>query len=126
MTVLTIPAEPGALRGLVRDGRLVRQTGGLAPGHVQANLAVLPRDAAFDFLLFCQRNPKPCPVLEVVEAGSVEPKQTAPGADLRTDIPLYRVYEHGEMVAEVETFPGSGGTTWCPSCWDAASPSSRR
>jgi uncharacterized protein YcsI (UPF0317 family) len=63
---------------------------------------VLPREAAFDFLLFCQRNPKPCPVLEVVEAGSTEPKQTAPGADLRTDIPLYRVYERGEMVAEVE------------------------
>ena len=106
MTVVTIPAEPGALRGLIRDGRLVRQTGGLAPGHVQANLAVLPRDAAFDFLLFCQRNPKPCPVLEVVEAGSVEPKQMAPGADLRTDIPLYRVYEHGEMVAEIEDVSG--------------------
>ena len=102
MQLSTIPADPKELRGLIRNGELVRQTGGLAPGRVQANLAVLPKDAAFDFLLFCQRNPKPCPVLEVVEAGSVEPKQMAPGADLRTDIPLYRVYEHGEMTAEVE------------------------
>jgi uncharacterized protein YcsI (UPF0317 family) len=102
MQLSTIPADPGELRALIRNGELVRQTGGLAPGHVQANLAVLPKDVAFDFLLFCQRNPKPCPVLEVVEAGSVEPKQMAPGADLRTDIALYRVYEHGQMIAEVE------------------------
>jgi uncharacterized protein YcsI (UPF0317 family) len=73
----------------------------MAPGHVQANLAILPRDLAFDFLLFCQRNPRPCPLLEVVEAGQVEPTQFAPGADLRTDVPLYRVYEYGEMVSEV-------------------------
>jgi uncharacterized protein YcsI (UPF0317 family) len=73
----------------------------MAPGHVQANLAILPRDLAFDFLLFCQRNPRPCPLLEVVEAGEVEPTQFAPGADLRTDVPLYRVYEYGEMVSEV-------------------------
>jgi uncharacterized protein YcsI (UPF0317 family) len=61
---------------------------------------VVPQDAAFDFLLFCQRNPKPCPVVEVVEAGRVEPA-CAPGADLRTDLPRYRVYRDGEMVAEV-------------------------
>ena len=64
--------------------------------------AILPRELAFDFLLFCQRNPKPCPLLEVVEAGEVEPLQFAPGADLRYDTPLYRVYQHGEMVAEVK------------------------
>ena len=80
----------------------MQPTRGLAPNHVQANLAVLPRDVAFDFLLFCQRNPRPCPLLEVVEPGSVEPKQFAPGADLRVDIPKYRIYEHGEMSAEVE------------------------
>ena len=74
----------------------------MAPGHVQANLVILPKDLAFDFLLFCQRNPKPCPLLEVVEAGSSEPRRFAPGADLRTDLPLYRVYEYGEMTAEVE------------------------
>jgi uncharacterized protein YcsI (UPF0317 family) len=60
----------------------------------------LPRDAAFDFLLFCQRNPKPCPLVEVVEAGRVEPA-CAPGADLRTDLPRYRVYRDGALAAEV-------------------------
>jgi uncharacterized protein YcsI (UPF0317 family) len=74
----------------------------MAPGHVQANLAIVPRDLAFDFLLFCQRNPRPCPLLEVVEAGQVVPTQFAPDADLRTDLPLYRVYEYGEMVSEIE------------------------
>ena len=74
----------------------------MAPGRVQANLVMLPKDLAFDFLLFCQRNPKPCPLLEVVEAGSAEPDQTAPGADLRTDVAKYRVYRYGELDAEVE------------------------
>jgi uncharacterized protein YcsI (UPF0317 family) len=70
---------------------------------VQANLAILPKDLAFEFLLFCQRNPKPCPLLEVIEAGSVEPALTAPGADIRTDIPGYRVYRNGELVAEEDS-----------------------
>ncbi len=102
MQATVIPSSPSELRQLIRDGHLVQPTSGMAPGHVQANLAILPKDLAFDFLLFCQRNPKPCPLLEVVEAGDVEPKEFAPGADLRTDVPLYRVYEYGEMTAEVE------------------------
>ena len=102
MQIATAPTTPEEVRSLIRGGKFVRPTGGVAPGHVQANLAVLPRDVAFDFLLFCQRNPKPCPLLEVVEAGFTEPKSMAPGADLRTDLGLYRVYEYGEMVAEVE------------------------
>ncbi len=60
----------------------------------------VPREAAFDFLLFCQRNPRPCPVIEVVEAGQVAPA-CAPGADLRTDLPRYRVYRDGRLDAEV-------------------------
>ena len=102
MELSTLPDSPKELRELIRKGRLVQPTGGMAPGYVQANLAILPKDLAFDFLLFCQRNPKPCPVLEVVEAGSTEPRETAPGADLRFDVPKYRVYQHGEMTAEVE------------------------
>ena len=100
--VESLPANPAEVRQLIREGRLVQPTAGMAPGRVQANLAILPRDMAFDFLLFCQRNPKPCPLLEVVDAGDVEPAEYAPGADLRTDVPLYRVYERGEMTAEVE------------------------
>ena len=100
MQVAAMPTNPKELRELIREGRISRNTGGMAPGHVQANLAILPVDLAFDFLLFCQRNPKPCPLLEVVEAGSTEPRETAPGADLRSDTPKYRVYRHGEMVDE--------------------------
>ena len=102
MQLLALPTAPDDVRQLIRSGSLVQPTSGIAPGYVQANLAILPRDLAFDFLLFCQRNPKPCPLLEVVEAGDVEPAQFAPGADLRTDVPLYRIYEYGEMTAEVE------------------------
>ena len=96
----TVTDSPAELRRLIRMGELVKPTAGMAPGFVQANLVVLPRAQAFDFLLFCQRNPKPCPLLEVVEAGSVEPSQMAPGVDLRTDLPRYRVYEHGALVEE--------------------------
>ena len=101
MQVSSLPTSPSELRQLIRDNRLVQPTGGFAPGHVQANLAILPREQAFDFLLFCQRNPKPCPLLEVIEAGNVEPRIFAPGADIRTDIAKYRVFENGDMVAEV-------------------------
>ena len=97
---------PAEVRRLIREGGLVQPTGGVASGHVQANLAILPRDLAFDFLLFCQRNPKPCPLLEVVEAGSAEPTRVAPGADLRFDLAKYRVYRDGEMVAEETDISG--------------------
>jgi uncharacterized protein YcsI (UPF0317 family) len=75
----------------------------VAPHHVQANIAILPRDVAFDFLLFCQRNPKPCPVVEVIEAGQVEAALTAPGSDIRTDVGFYRIFKNGELVDEPET-----------------------
>jgi uncharacterized protein YcsI (UPF0317 family) len=92
---------PGAdVRRRARAGELSAPTAGLALGYVQANLVVVPRELAFDFLLFCQRNPKPCPLLDVTEAGIPEPRQVAPGADLRTDLPRYRAYQHGELVDE--------------------------
>src|SRR5207245_574580 len=75
-------------------------TSGMALGYVQANLVVVPRNLAFDFLLFCQRNPKPCPLLDVTEPGSAEPRLVAAGADLRTDLPRYRVYRDGQVVDE--------------------------
>jgi len=101
MQTSTLPASPKELRQLMRDGELINTTSGMAPGNVQANLAILPKDLAFDFLLFCQRNPRPCPLLEVVEPGLSEPRETAPGADLRTDVPKYRIYQNGDMTAEV-------------------------
>ena len=95
------PRHPREIRRDIRNGKLTGITAGLGAGHVQANLAVLPRDCAYDFLLFCQRNPRPCPLLEVTDAGSTEPVGVAPGADLRTDLPRYRIYKHGELADEV-------------------------
>jgi uncharacterized protein YcsI (UPF0317 family) len=88
------------VRQQARAGSLTGPTAGLALGFVQANLVVAPKELAFDFLLFCQRNPKPCPLLEVTEPGDPEPRFTAPGADLRTDLPRYRVFKNGELVDE--------------------------
>ncbi len=93
-------ATGSAVRVACRAGKLAAPTPGLAPGFVQANLVLLPRDWAFDFLLFCQRNPKPCPLLDVTEPGNPVPRSVAPEADLRTDLPAYRVWENGELVAE--------------------------
>ncbi len=103
MSTLVLPKNATEVRQLIRNGTWRGVTSGVAPGYVQANLAILPHDLAFDFLLFCQRNPKPCPLLEVVEAGRTEPALTAPGADIRTDAAGYRVYADGELVAEVDS-----------------------
>ena len=92
---------PKEIREEARTGKLRGLTGGLAPGYVQANLAILPGDYAFDFLLFCQRNPRPCPLLEVLEPGQYEATLTAPGSDLRTDLPAYRIYRDGVLEREV-------------------------
>jgi uncharacterized protein YcsI (UPF0317 family) len=102
-TNITVPQTGVEVRRLIREGRFLQPTSGVAPHHVQANVAILPRDVAFEFLLFCQRNPKPCPVIEVIEAGEVEAALTAPGSDIRTDVPLYRVYKNGELVDEPRT-----------------------
>ena len=92
--------HPREVRALIRRGELLRPTCGLVPGYTQANLVVLPKEFAFDFLLFCQRNPKPCPVLEVLEPGNYQPVLTAPTADIRVDVPLYRIYRDGELTSE--------------------------
>jgi uncharacterized protein YcsI (UPF0317 family) len=97
-----------AARMAARSGALQGQTAGLAPGFVQGNLAILPRDLAGDFLRFCHLNPKPCPVIGLSEPGS--PALPALGADLdlRTDLPRYRIWRRGELVEE----PTSIGHLW--------------
>src|SRR6516225_12222997 len=93
-------ATGAEVRRRARLGEWDAPTSGLALGYVQANLVVVPRPLAFDFLLFCHRNPRPCPLLDVTEPGSPVPAGVAPDADLRTDLPCYRVYQHGELIAE--------------------------
>ena len=94
-------AEPAEVRSAARQGQLASATHGLARGYVQANLAILPERYAFDFLRFCLRNPKPCPIVEVTDPGDPEPRFAAPGADIRTDLPGYRIYREGKLVDEV-------------------------
>ena len=91
--------EPAVARALFRDG-LRTQTSGWCAGWTQANLIAVPQDLAHDLLLFAQRNPQPCPVLDVGEPGEVSTPIF--DGDLRTDLPAYRVYEQGELVAEVQ------------------------
>ncbi len=88
------------IRRLARTGELAGPTPGLARGFEQANLVIVPRELAFDFLLFCQRNPWSCPLLDVTDPGDPEPREAAPGADLRTDLPRYCIYRNGILVEE--------------------------
>lgn len=88
------------VRAHARAGLLTGPTCGLAPDFLQANLVILPEDVAGDFLDFCRRNPKPCPLLDVTEPGSWELKRVAPGSDVRTDVPRYRVYRSGTLTEE--------------------------
>ena len=92
--------SPSEIRELIRRGDLLRPTCGLALGYTQANLVILPKEFSFDFFLFCQRNPKPCPILEVLEPGKYQPALSAPTADIRVDVPLYRIYQNGELISE--------------------------
>ena len=103
MATQTVVDTVQEIRQQIRSHAWRGITSGVAPGHVQANLAILPKELAFDFLLFCQRNPKPCPLLEVIEPGQVEPVITSAGADIRTDATGYRIYEKGIFSAEVDT-----------------------
>jgi len=93
-------ATASEVRLACRRGEWSGPTPGLALGHVQANLVILPKEFAYDFLLFCQRNPKPCPLLDVTDPGDPEPKAVAAGSDLRTDVPRYRVWRDGQLVVE--------------------------
>jgi uncharacterized protein YcsI (UPF0317 family) len=98
----------GALRQRLRRGEQVGHTSGLADDLVQANLVILPQAQAADFLLYCQRNPKPCPVLAVGDPGSFALPTLGADIDLRTDLPRYRVWRRGELLDE----PGDISALW--------------
>lgn len=97
---MTTPfTTPSAVRQASRSGSFVQPTAGCAPGFIQANMMIVPQAQAFDFLLFCQRNPKSCPLVEVLAPGQLEPA-CAPGANIATDLPGYRVYRDGVFTEE--------------------------
>ena len=91
---------PAQAREAFRRGEHTGPTTGFCSGYAQGNLVVLPKEYAWDFLLFCQRNPKACPLLEVADAGERTFARFAPGSDIATDIPRYRVYENGRLLSE--------------------------
>jgi uncharacterized protein YcsI (UPF0317 family) len=94
-------ADPVAVRHAARAGLLTTHTGALAPGFVQANMAILPKSYADEFLLFCQRNPQPCPILGMSEPGDGRVPNLGADLDVRTDLPGYRVFRDGEAVEDV-------------------------
>lgn len=94
-------ANPKEIRNLIRAQKITGQTSGMCAGYAQANLCILPKDLAFDFLLFCTRNPRPCPLLEVGNAGSRLIREMAENADVATDFPKYRIWKNGVLTEEV-------------------------
>jgi uncharacterized protein YcsI (UPF0317 family) len=93
-------ASPAQVRALIRSGAITGPTAGMCAGWAQGNLVVLPKALAWDFLLFCQRNPRSCPLLEVADAGSRTFARFAPGSDIARDLPRYRIYRDGVLCGE--------------------------
>ncbi|MBI4536819.1 MAG: DUF1445 domain-containing protein [candidate division NC10 bacterium] len=102
MTTDAFPTSPvREARLKMRQGQWTGPTKHTLPGYVKCNLVVLPRSDAYDFLVYCQRNPKPCPLIEVTDPGDPKPRISAPGADLRTDLPRYAIYRSGVRQEDV-------------------------
>lgn len=96
-----IPASAEAVRAAIRSGAYDGHTAGLAAGKLQCNLAILPEAVALDFLRFCQRNPKPCPLVGVGDTGDPALPTLGHDIDIRTDVSKYRVFRDGQFSAEV-------------------------
>lgn len=92
---------PREARIKIRNGEITTQTSGMCNGYAQANLCILPKKYAYDFLLFASRNPTSCPILEVLDEGSRYTRYMADHADIATDIPKYRIYQNGVLTEEV-------------------------
>lgn len=93
--------NPKSFRQIVRQGLWKKPTSGCCSGYTQLNLVILPEILAADFKLFCEKNPKPCPLLEIVPKGEVEVRHLAPGSDLRSDLPGYRLFR-GRQITELD------------------------
>lgn len=111
--------NPKEIRTLIRKGKWDKPTAGLAMGYAQANLVILPQTYAFGFLLFCQRNPKPCPLLEVLEPGKFRTEFLSRNADIRGDIPRYNIYRKGKLertVSDIRSLWKSDFVTFLLGC----------
>ena len=92
--------NPQEVRKIISEEIIKGPTAGMCAGYVQANLVILPKKYADDFKIFASKNPKSCPVLEVLDEGSVHTRVIAKDANIATDIPKYRIYRNGELVEE--------------------------
>ena len=93
--------SPGMIRKKIRLGEITSPTAGMCDGYAQANLVILPQNMAYDFLLFAQRNPRSCPLLEVTDDGSGSLQFLAKDTDIYSDLPKYRIFKKGKLVEEV-------------------------
>jgi len=91
---------PREFRNMVRRGEWTGSTYGMCRGYAVTDIVVIPKEYAYDFLIFCHRNPLTCPVVDITDVGSPHPPLLAPDADLRTDLPRYIVYQNGQIVDE--------------------------
>ena len=96
-----VTSSAAEVRAAIRGGSYDGHTAGLAAGKLQCNLAILPERFALDFLRFCQRNPKPCPIVGVSDSGDPSLPTLARDIDIRTDVSKYRVFRHGALSEEV-------------------------
>jgi len=94
-------AAPAEVRARIRAGAITGQTANMAMGHLQGNLAILPAELALDFARFCQRNPKPCPLVGVSDTGDPLLRTLGEDIDIRSDVPSYNVYRDGELAEQV-------------------------
>jgi len=94
--------HPREVRQAIRARRHAGHTAGLAPGYVQGNLCILPREYAEEFRDFCERNPKPCPLLAMSRPGDPRLPELGEDLDIRTDVPRYRIFINGELTGEVD------------------------
>lgn len=91
---------PAEYRGIVRRGEWTGYSRGVCRRYAVTDVVILPKEYAYDFLLFCHRNPRVCPVVDITEVGSPHPPRVAPDADLRTDLSRYCVYRNGQVIDE--------------------------
>jgi uncharacterized protein YcsI (UPF0317 family) len=90
-----------AARRLIRAGIHSGHTAGMALGRLQGNLAILPKDLALEFSIFCHRNPKPCPVVAMTALGDPKLPDMGLDVDIRTDAPRYNIYRNGMLADQV-------------------------
>ena len=100
---MTSELSPLEIRQQIRTGDFTGNTSGLAQGFVQGNLAIMPKEWANDFLLFCQQNPKPCPIVGMsTSPGDFMLNDLGEDIDIRRDVPRYRIYRDGVLTEELQ------------------------